>query len=71
MLISAQGKLLGLRFGQDFHFVIVDDEGAVLDFDVAVVDAVSGIVFQQMSQRRRIGDVVHAAISMPGVHRRF
>ncbi len=52
-------QLRRILLRQHLHFVAIDDDGALGGLDIAIEAAMHRIVFQQVRQGLRIGEVVH------------
>src|ERR1700733_7144864 len=54
----APRQLGRVAFCQHLHRLAIDEDGAVLDFDLVAELAVDGIVFEELGEGGRVGDVV-------------
>ena len=52
-------ELSGVALAEDCDLVAVDHQAAVGDVDAARVVPVHRVVFEQVSERRRVGEIVH------------
>ena len=55
---SLQGSFAGVCLGGDPHALAVDDQGVLFDLDAALERAVHGVVLEQVTKRRGVGEVV-------------
>ena len=54
----APGEVGRVAFAEDTKDVAADDEVVALNVDVAGIDAMDGVVLEQVGERVRVGDVV-------------